>query len=688
MSPAEAKAPNEVASGRSLLLWQIGLAALFFLVSAGILYVHLFLMPVELRLGQVVPYNIISPQDAVYTNTTELAKLTPTGRATIIDPQEADAAIADLHGFFDALRRAQIEETTAGETVQELASEYGVDEEVVSLLLTYGEQELRDVETFAAQVVSGNMRGVIDAEKLAAYRETIRESATLTVPERVGFAFLRVNLKAAARPQLVREYIRRLVEHGIQKGEIILGEGGVVDQVVLDKLSAVREGFVRQKQYQFAGLLLLLAGLMLVWFLHLFCFKRSIFSRPDLWGQVTLIFLVAMVLALVLGRVPFKYVFYMVPLAVAAAVIIFVTVYDAILALYFGIGLTLILSLALNFNSNLTAYILLSAVYPVVFLSRKSEPRHLVSFGFNLGVFNVAMVLMVILVSVETFSWFALGYAFIAGVAAAIIALGVTPFLEMLSSQLTPGKLQSLLNPENVLLKRLLEEAPGTYFHSLIMANMAEEGCNEVGADGLLAKVGAMYHDIGKLKRPGFFAENIGDESRNPHRSLPPESSYNIILQHVTEGVELGRKSGLPPEILAFIPEHHGTGVMKYFFETAKKREGVEEGFELSDRDYRYPGPNPQSKETGVVMIADSCEAMIRARESFTEEEVRETVRDVVREKTEGGYLDASGLTAGDLNQIVDSFTQVLVNLHHSRLKYPGDVKQVEGEGEVAKDAT
>ncbi|OPX23753.1 MAG: hypothetical protein B1H03_00580 [Planctomycetales bacterium 4484_113] len=685
MSPMEVRSPVEVEKQRGSPLWQIASAALFLLAATGILYVHLFLVPVDLRLGQVVPYNIISPQDGVYTDTTELAKLTPSGTPTIIDPQEGDAAVAEMHRFFDSLRRAQIEAGNVGEVVQELASQYGVDEEAVSLLLTYGEQELKQVETFAAQVISTNMKAVIDAEKLAAYKETIHKGSTLTLPEQVGFAFLRVNLKPAARPQLVQEYIERLVSRPIKKGEIILGEGGVVDQVVLDKLAAVRDGFVRQKQYQFAGLLLLLAALMLIWFFHLFYFKPSIFYHPVLWGQITLIFLVAMVLALVLGRVPFRYVFYMVPLAIAAAVIIFVTVYDAILALYFGIGLTLILSLSLNFNSNLTAYMLLSAVYPVVFLSRKSEPRHLVSFGFNLGVFNVAMVLMVILVSVETFSWFALSYAFVAGVAAAIIALGVTPFLEMLSTQLTPGKLQLLLNPENPLLKRLLEEAPGTYFHSLIMANMAEEGCNEIGANGLLAKVGAMYHDIGKLKRPGFFAENIGDEAHNPHRNLPPESSYNIILQHVVEGVELGRKYGLPPEVLAFIPEHHGTGVMKYFFETAKKREGLEEGFEITEQDYRYPGPNPQSKETGVVMLADTCEAMIRARESFTEEEVRDTVRQVVRDKLEQGYLDSSGLTAGDLNRIVDSFTQVLVNLHHSRLKYPGDEKQAEGEVEVAQ---
>jgi len=676
----EIRPPVEVERRRGPLLWQIARALTFFIVAAGILYTHLFLIPVAPVLGQVVPYNIISPRDAIYTDTAELARLSRGGTPMIIDPREEEAALGAMGAFFDALRRAQIEQETAGEVIHALSSTHGVDEEMVSLLLTFGERELKEAETFSAQVISTVMKSIIDAEKLDAYRATLQTGTTLTMPERVGFAFLRVNLKPAVRPELVQEYHQRLVSRPIKKGEIILGEGGVVDRLVLDKLAAVRDGFVRQKEYQFAGFLLLLVALMFIWFFHLFYFKRSIFRHPAVWGQITLIFLVAMMLSLLLGRLPFRYVFYTVPLAVAAAVIIFVTVYDAILALYFGIGLSLILSLGLNFNSNLSAYILLSAVYPVVFLSRRSQARHLVGFGLNLGVFNVAVVLMVILVSVETFSWFALGYAFLAGLAAAIIALGVTPFLEMLSSQLTPGKLQLLLNPENPLLKRLLEEAPGTYFHSLIMANMAEEACNEIGADGMLAKVGAMYHDIGKLKRPGFFAENIGDLSRNPHRSLPPESSYNIILQHVQQGVELGRKHGLPPEVLAFIPEHHGTGVMKYFFETAKKRQDLEEGFEISEQDYRYPGPNPHSRETGVVMIADSCEAIIRARESFTEEEVRETVQQVVREKAEGGYLDASCLTAGDLNCIIESFTQVLVNLHHSRLKYRGQKEEEEPE--------
>lgn len=653
-----------------LALTQLAGALLFVLFTLGLVYAHMIMFPVRLVPGQVVAFDIKSPMSATYVDSAELAELRKGGKASVLDPSVAERSLLNISNFFADLHRARLQGGDPNEHVEELAKDYLLPSELVAVLITFSEDELEDVQSYAREVLASFMQTTLAEDEISQLQDSSMESMSLTMPEKVAVFFLEQNIVAAPDIPEVEKHIKKLVTHSIAKGEIILAAGGTVDSVVLDKLAAVESGLYKQRHYHFAGMAVLLLLLMVVWYAHLRYYKQRIFRNPALWGQLTAIFFASLLLSLAVGRLPFRYVYYCVPLGIAAAVIVLVTMYDAILALYFGIGLALIVSLALGFNSNLAAYLLVSSTYSVVFLHRRSTPRQLAVFGFNLGLANLALVLVVILVSVETFSWWSMGYAFFTGVAAAVLALGITPILEMLSAQLTPSKLQALLNPENPLLKRLLDEAPGTYFHSMVMASMSEEACNEIGANGLLAKVGCMYHDIGKLKRPGFFAENINDLSKNPHQHLPPESSFNIIAQHITDGLEFGRKAGLPAEVLAFIPEHHGTTIVKYFYEEARKRAEAD-GASVDDEDFRYHGPNPHGRETAVVMLADTCEAKVRAMESFTEQEVSETVRDIFDTKVKGGYLNESHLTVGDINRISVAFTRVLVNLHHARLKYP-----------------
>ncbi len=658
--------------------WRGALQTLWFLApipfvagSVLILAVHLFVFPVRLVIGQVVPYNVVSPMDAIYVNTEELQKLDREGKTYVIDPKVEEEALLNLRKFFVEIRSAPIAEDSPLELARSIAEEFNVPREAVAVLLTFDEESLVEVESYSTEILSAIMGTVVDGERLNAFKRSVLDNPSATLPETVAHSFLRVNIKESADPMELREHITRLVSKPIRRGEVILPEGGIVTQLALDKLSAVRVGFERQNIFTFAGLVILLLAISLIWLIHAHLFKRHLISNPLLWFQMSAILIISLALSMLIGRLPFKYVYYAIPVGVSLAVIIIVTVYDAIIGLYIGIGLSIIVALALGVNANLATYFLLSCVYPVVFLGRKTDARRLVLFGVNLGIFNTVLALVVILVSVQAFSWWALLYSFSAGIGASILALGLTPVVEIVSTQGTRGKLASLLNQEHPLLKRLLLEAPGTYFHSLVMASMAEEASTLIGADALLAKVGAMYHDIGKLKRPGFFAENISDQSKNPHQNLPPESSYQIVVHHVTEGMDLGRKHGLPPEVVAFIPEHHGRDVVKYFYEEALKRKDQGAQMDISPEDFMYPGPNPRSKETAIVMLADSCEAIVRSMESFDEEEVKRVVRRVIDEKLSQGLLDDSSLTLGDANKIVDAFASVLVNLHHSRLKYP-----------------
>jgi putative nucleotidyltransferase with HDIG domain len=263
--------------------------------------------------------------------------------------------------------------------------------------------------------------------------------------------------------------------------------------------------------------------------------------------------------------------------------------------------------------------------------------------------------------------------AFCSGIAAAITALGLLPMIESFSSQLTPGKLVDLANQENTLLKRMKRDAPGTYAHSLLVADLTEDACKEIGAQAMLARVGALYHDIGKLRRPHFFAENIHDLTQNPHLGLPPDASAKIIKEHVTDGLALARENGLPKDLQRFIAEHHGNYQIKYFFIQAQRRHETDPDSnpEPQPEDFRYFGPIPQSRETAVLMLADVTEAVTRARGELEEDELRWLLDEIVEEKLQEGQLLESGLTIGDLQKIKFSFHRILVGQRHHRLRYP-----------------
>ncbi|MEJ2749065.1 MAG: HDIG domain-containing protein, partial [Anaerolineae bacterium] len=229
---------------------------------------------------------------------------------------------------------------------------------------------------------------------------------------------------------------------------------------------------------------------------------------------------------------------------------------------------------------------------------------------------------------------------------------------------------------DHPLLQELLRKAPGTYHHSIMVANLAEQAAEKVRANSTLIRVGAFYHDIGKMKRPPFFTEN--QEGISPHDALDPYSSARIITSHVTDGLEMARKYRLPDRIREFIAEHHGDRVVKSFYMKAVKEAG-ENGDSVDIEKFRYVGPRPRSRETGIVMLADATEATSSALRPNSEKEIEKLVTTIVSEHLTEGQLDNSGLTLGDVKMIQDSFVKTLKGRFHVRVKYPGNEK-IEGE--------
>jgi putative nucleotidyltransferase with HDIG domain len=257
------------------------------------------------------------------------------------------------------------------------------------------------------------------------------------------------------------------------------------------------------------------------------------------------------------------------------------------------------------------------------------------------------------------------GALIIGGLVSGVVSLGTLPLWENVFKVLTPLKLMELTDPNQPLLRRLFAEAPGTYHHSLIVGNLSEAAAASIGANPLLAKAGAYYHDIGKLKRPSYFKENqFGIE--NPHDSMEPIQSSEVIISHWEDGIKLGRENKLPSEIMDIIDQHHGNTLISYFYHKA-----AEEGNTLPEGRFRYGGQKPKTKEATVVMLADSVEAAVRSLKDMNESAIEEMVGKIIKGKIEDGQLDQSPITTKDMNMVRKTFISVLKGIYHERIEYP-----------------
>ncbi|MEZ4553406.1 MAG: HD family phosphohydrolase [Dehalococcoidia bacterium] len=303
-----------------------------------------------------------------------------------------------------------------------------------------------------------------------------------------------------------------------------------------------------------------------------------------------------------------------------------------------------------------------------VYVAARAERlhRYLVA-GLASGAAAGAALLMVWLVEVERGSldllWMAMAVG-VSGVLAALIAVGVFVLFSRPFGIITRVELMELTQLSHPLLRRLQDEAPGTFQHSILVGNLAERAAERIGADPLLVRIGSYYHDIGKLVAPPFFIENSGEES--PHQPLDPLQSTRVILQHVTAGVEIARREGLPDAVVQFIPQHHGTRLVTYFYRRAASIDP-----DIDPEMFRYPGPKPQSRETALVMLADSAEATVRASADRSADRIRSIVEAVIRERLEEGQFDESPISMRDLRAVTDVYSSILNSVYHPRVQYP-----------------
>lgn len=667
-------------------LQRLAVAVVFYFALLGAIFVHLILWPQEYVLGQTVPYTIFSPITFDYVDEERRAELSgdsATGQNRwVVDPEATDKALAAFNRFFGELRTLRMNlvrwqkdgelEERRVPAEEDLGARHGVEPRSVAILVDLDQQRFEAAQAEGRSELARQMAGDVTAA-LVLELQAESVAGTLKNPQHVFVHFLRPNMTEAP-PRTGAVDIKALATLTVEKGSVVVAEGQPVDLAVRAKLAELREALTEQAYLRVAAIGLIMLLLLVLWGWHLAAVAPKVFNSPSELSQQAAVFLLLLLIGLSIGRLPLPHSYFAVVLPVAVLATITTLIYDRLLAVYCALGLAAVLSSALSLGSGLALYTAAGALLPTVLLVAQTARRTQVGLAFALGLQNALMALAVVLVSAHTLHWEIFPIAFGSGLLASVFAFGLLPLVETVSGQVTPGKLVELASPENPLLRRLKQEAHGSWSHSQNVAELAEEAAKAIKAGWLLAKVGALYHDIGKLKRPGFFAENIHDQSRNPHKGLPPETSARIVRDHVADGLALAREARLPRDLWPFIAEHHGTYLIRYFYAAALREheEDPENNPEPQREDYCYLGPVPQSRESGVVMLADITEAVLRTKPEADVLEMRRVIDAIVSDKIAEGQLAESGLTLGDLVEIKEAFVRVLGAERHQRVLYPG----------------
>lgn len=691
---------------RRRLIWRIVLFALLLSLLLSSILVIPFLpgeVGPDVRVGFPAPYDIKSPLTTRYVSQI----------LTDVDREAAAEAVADVYRFDSSItlqKRQALSETLAMveailfapeldwvERRQRIAALEGVDlsESSLSLLLALQEGEWEALREETMRLYDQATRDPADPEEIVQIQASELSLLRSTLSERVPPTFHPMKRELIAEivsPFLVSNYTvdeteterrreearARTPSHYVDvlEGELILLEGQIVRDVDLEKLEAVGLRSPTVSWPDFVGPPVLVVCLVISYSVFLFRFQIDLVrsSRKLILLGVVMVVTLLGAKFLVPGRVGLAYAF---PLP--AAPILLTLLLNPQVALGGTVVLSFLVALMGGCGLELAVLGIVGGLVGLLGIWKAQRSGAFLFTGFYITLANLAVIGAFHLIARDLAASVLLTAAIacaINGFSSVALSFATFGFLGTLFGQVTVLQLMELANPNHPLLRRLMQEAPGTYFHSIVLANLAERAAEVVGADPLLARVGAYYHDVGKLVRPYFFIDNQAGRS-NIHEELPPRTSARLIIDHVCDGISLARKYRLPEQIVQFIPQHHGTSMATYFY-----RQALQEEEDVDPDDYRYPGPKPQSKETAILMLADSVEATVRSMDqsgalqellesSEEEDPLEKLVGEIIDKRVRDEQLDECDLTFRDLNAIRSTFADILRGIYHRRVSYP-----------------
>ena len=646
----------------------------------------------DIQVGLPAPLDILATKDVNDTVTTDKLRDEAAARVEAtyksVDTSVAPEVMSDLQAHFSALAQLRRDMTVDGvialsdAELDNLNARQGLAltrEQYVALIEADPDMLDQLFEDASRQVRDLMNNSLLQGQESTAVSNIARTLSTNGyTPPLVGICseVMRASVKAnmlidAEATEANRQKAREEVETVTRvKGEVIVRRGEIVTSAQYQMLSSL--GLLKEESLDiplFAGIALIVLLVMACLALYLLRFQRELLNPKPL-SLICLIFLLVVTLSLTISQ----WNTYLMP--VALGMMLMSLLIGQRSALYLNVALGLIISLLADASSGVFTVAMFSVAMmsmvsgPVILsvFSRSMQRTTTLLAGVLVGISNFLVTLGVGLINSAELSAVLTNalYATAGGLLSAVLCIGFQPLMEWLFNLATNARLIELSNPNQPVLRRLLIEAPGTYHHSIIVANLAEAAASAVGGNGLLARVGAYYHDIGKLKRPVYFKENqMGD---NPHDRTDPRVSAAILTAHPRDGAAMAVKARIPEPVIDIIRQHHGDGVALWFYDKAVKLYGADQ---VDISAFRYDGPRPRSKEAAVVMLADTIEAAVRSIPDPDTEKVDAVIRKLVRGKLDDGQLDESELTFSDLEKICSAFSTVLTGVFHERIEYP-----------------
>ncbi|MBI3165073.1 MAG: HDIG domain-containing protein [Chloroflexi bacterium] len=681
-----------VPASRSTRLLQASLIVLVGLASFGILISPLGLNPSLQTTGEgdVAQNTIQSPRDIEYVSevrTEEARKAAESAVQPVYsspDPAIAREQIERLRTSLQNITsiRDDIEAASAEKETSLLAlSDLRLKPETVDYLLNISSTRWDAVQSEAVRVLEQVMRRAIYEDKVESTQAGISSLVSLTFNEQqselvtelvtpfvVPNSFFSQELTDAAK-KTARDSVQPIVQT-YKAGETIVPSGEIItpaDMEAFQQLGMIRPGQRWEDIAAVGAMVLLSAAFVPIYFYRR---PRAVFlNNPRNLVIIALVFILFLVGArLFAGRTlaPYGY-------PIQAAALLFTALFNIEIGLVFSIPLAILAAYGLPNSYDLIPYYMFSSLMGLLVLGPARRFWGFLLAGLAISLSGAA-ALLAFRIPLITLDWLGIiqyiGVIALAGLASASIALLLQFILAQMLGLTTALQLLDISRPDYPLLQFFLRNAPGTYQHSLQVANLAEQAAEKIGADPLLTRVGALFHDIGKALNPNFFIENQVQGSINAHKDANPEEVSATIIRHVTDGVQLAKKHRLPNRLHDFILEHHGTLITNYQYNQAMEAAGGDVT-KVNIEKFRYPGPRPASRETALLMLADASEARARAERPATDEDIRALVASVIQTVQKHNQLDDTLLTLRDLNLITESFVTTLRGTYHPRIQYP-----------------
>jgi len=677
---------------------------LIFLLFSGFIMLALLLPILQnlseppLSVGDVAPYDIHAPIALTYQSQILTARQQDAAASAvpiIYSPADTNIARQQLERlrnalvYINAVRSDDL--ATQEQKTSDLAalSDIQLSRNTIMAILSLSASRWIAISEEATSVLDQVMREPIREDQLISVDQKIPTLVSLSFPEdqstiitNLVQAFVIPNslydeqLTAAARQQ-ARDTVTPVTRSFMTNETII--QGGKV--ITVTDFEALQQYGLAQPNNRWQDIVSALGLSLITTAIFIFNYRRSPYHFAGNLGMRKLTLLIALFLLFLFiarifipGHAVIPYVYPVMGFALTISAL-----FSAELAIIYVVPLAYLIPFGLPDAQILTLYYLLGSLFGVFVLRRAQRLTSFFWSGAAIAISGAAVAIAYRIIQ-PTADWIGVATlalaATINGIASASIGLIFHYYLAQFLGKTTHLQLIELSRPDHPLQQLLLRNAPGTYQHSLQLANLVEQAAETIGADAMLARVGALYHDIGKIINPYFFIENQPPGNVNPHNDLDPESSAATIIRHVADGLDLAHRYHLPRQLFDFIAQHHGTTITRYQYSRAIELAGVNKDAVDMEK-FRYPGPRPSTREIALLMLADTCEARMRAERPKDEYELHELIKSVIKDKLELGELDNTHLTIQNLDEIIDSFTSTLRGVYHPRIQYPKSESEI-----------